>query len=87
MTHCGTVRVECENEAEQIVLIDLHDTLFVPDLKVNLFSIQKMRQALVILEYPVEMGTIWMLNNQNEYIGSLDESTLGRPTLNCRTIL
>ena len=28
-----------------------------------------------------------MLNNQNEYIGSLDESSLGRPTLNCRTIL
>ena len=28
-----------------------------------------------------------MLNNQNEYIGSLDESTLGRHTLNCRTIL
>ena len=77
VTHCGTVRVECENEAGQIVLIDLHDTSFVPDLKVNLFSIQKMRHALVRLEYPVEMGTIWMLNNQNEYIGSLDESTLG----------
>ena len=46
-----------------------------------------MRQALARLEYPVEMGTIWMLNNQNEYIGSLDESSLGRPTLNCRTIL
>lgn len=28
-----------------------------------------------------------MLNDQGEYIGSLDESILGRPTLNCRTIL
>ena len=82
-----TVRIECENESGQVVLIDLHDALFVPNLRVNLFSIQNMRQAYVRLEYTVELGTIWMLNDQGEYIGSLHESRLGRPTLNCRTIL
>ena len=87
VTLCGTVRIECENESGQVVLIDLHDALFVPDLRVNFLSIQKMRQAYVRLEYPVELGTIWMLNDQGVYIGSLDDIRLGKPTLNCRTIL
>ena len=39
VTHCGTMRVERENDSMHIVLIDLHDTLFVPDLKADLFSI------------------------------------------------
>ena len=39
------------------------------------------------LEYPGELGTIWMLNNQDEYISSLDESSLGRSTLDCRKII
>ena len=83
----GTVKIQCENQEGDVVQIDLHDALFVPDLRVNLFSMQRMRQASIRLEYPSEIGTIWMLNNSGNYIGSLDESYLGRPTLNCRTLL
>lgn len=43
VTLCGAVRIECESESGQVVLIDLHDALVVPDLRVNLLSIQKMR--------------------------------------------
>lgn len=58
--------------------IDLNDPLFVPDLRVNIFSMQKMRQASIRLEYPSQIGTIWMLNNLGDYVGGLDESYLGR---------
>ena len=39
VTLCGIVKIECENETRQVVLIDLHDALFLPDLRVNLFRI------------------------------------------------
>ena len=40
--------VEFENDSGQIVLIDLQDTLFVPDLKIDLFSTQaSIREARV----------------------------------------
>ena len=87
MTQCGTVKIQCENDSGEVVNIDLHDALFVPDLRVNLFSMQKLRQANVRLEYPSELGTIWMINNSGNYIGSLNENSQGRPTLNCRTQL
>ena len=83
----GTVKIQCENECGEVVQIDLHDALYVPDLRVNLFSIQRMRQASIRLQYSSEIGTIWMLNRSGDFIGSLDESILGRPTLNCRTLL
>ena len=87
VTQSGTVKIQCENEIGEVVQFDLHDALFVPDLRVNLFSLQRMRQASIRLEYPSDIGTIWMLNSSGNYIGSLDESYLGRPTLNCRTLL
>ena len=83
----GIVKIQCENECGEVVQIDLHDALYVPDLRVNLFSIQRMRQASIRLQYSSEIGTIWMLNRSGDFIGSLDESILGRPTLNCRTLL
>ena len=58
VTTCGTVKIECENELGVEVQIDLYDALLVPDLRVNLFSLQKMRQACVRLEYPKELGTV-----------------------------
>ena len=85
VTTCGTVKIECQNETGAVVQIDLYDALLVPDLRVNLFSLQKMRQASIRLEYPEELGTIWMMNKSGKYIGSLDESAVGRPTLNYRT--
>ena len=72
VTQSGTVKIQCENEIGELVQIDLHDALFVPDLRVNLFSLQRMRQASIRLEYPSDIGTIWMLNNSGNYIGSLD---------------
>ena len=66
VTTCGTVRIECENETGAVVQIDLYDTLLVPDLRVNLFRVQKMRQASVRLEYLEELGTIWMVNKSGE---------------------
>ena len=87
VTQSGTVKIQCENECGEVVQIDLQDALFVPDLRVNIFSIQRMRQASIRLEYSTDIGTIWMLNKSGNFIGSLDESVLGRPTLNCRTLL
>ena len=39
VTQSGTVKIQCEKECGEVVQIDLHDALFVPDLRVNLFSI------------------------------------------------
>ena len=49
VTHCGTFKIECENEAGEVVEIDLHDALFVPDLRINLFGMKRMRQASIRL--------------------------------------
>ena len=87
VTQIGTAKVECENETGAAVKIDLLDTLLVPDLSVNIFSLQKMRQAYIRLEYPEGLGTVWMVKKSGETIGSLDESAAGRPTLNCHTFL
>ena len=87
VTQIGTAKVECENETGAAVKIDLLDTLLVPDLSVNIFSLQKMRQANIRLEYPEGLGTVWMVKKSGETIGSLDESAAGRPTLNCHTFL
>ena len=43
VTQSGTMKIQCENEKGEVVQIDLYDVLFVPDLRVNLFSIQRMR--------------------------------------------
>ena len=83
----GTVKIECENEAGEIVIIDLENTLFVPDLRVNLLSIQQMRISEARLVYPVKLGTIWILNSEGQSIGSMMESEIGRPTVNCRTLI
>lgn len=52
ITTCGTLRIECENEVGVVVHIDLFDAISVLDLRVNLFSLQKMRQSSIRLEYP-----------------------------------
>lgn len=87
VTQIGTAKIECENEAGAAVRIDLLDTLLVLDLNVNIFSLRKMRQANIRLEYPVGLGTILMIKSSGESICKLDESSQSRPTLNCWTFL
>ena len=54
VTQSGTVNIQCENQKGEVVQIYLHDSMFVPDLRVNLFSLPRMRQASIRLEYPSE---------------------------------
>ena len=54
----GTVRIECESETGEEIQINLYDVLLVPDLRVDLFSLQKMRQASVRLEYPDKLLSV-----------------------------
>ena len=69
------------------VHVALVDTLIVPEISVNLFTILKMRHAETLPEYPHSVGRVWMRNMEGRYVGSFDEAAKGRPTLNCRTLL
>ena len=46
----GTVKLECQDKEGVPVVLNLHNTLFIPLAKVNLFSLQKMRMADYLVE-------------------------------------
>ena len=41
----GTVRLECQNKEGVPVVLHMYNTPYIPQAKVNIFSLQKMRKA------------------------------------------
>ena len=46
----GTVKAECEDKEGVTVVLNLHNTPYIPSANVNLFSLQKMRKADYLVE-------------------------------------
>ena len=58
----GTVQLECPNDLGASTVVNLLDTCYIPDAKVNLFSLQKLRKSLNVTEDDDQLGTQWMRN-------------------------
>ena len=53
----GTVRRDCHDGSGGSRTVSLLNTCYIPDAKVNLFSLQKLRKALYITEHGDKLGT------------------------------
>ena len=58
----GTVHLECPNDSGGTTVVSLLETCYIPDAKVNLFSLQKLRKALYVIEQGDKLGTQWVRN-------------------------
>lgn len=70
-----------------LVVLHLYNTLYIPQAKVNLFSLLKMRKAHY---QAVQMKRIRIESIENEsgqYVGSTEEDEEGRAVVKCRTLL
>ena len=66
----GTVQLDCPNNSRGSTTVSLLDTCYIPEAKVNLFSLQKLRKSLHITEQGENLGTQWVRNSQGDYIGN-----------------
>ena len=53
----GTVQLECPNNSGGSTVVSLLDTCYIPDAKVNLFSLQKLRKSLYVTKQGEHLGT------------------------------
>ena len=90
----GTVLLACKGEGSSESIITLKDVLYVPQLRVNLFSIQKLRQAHYIPVYNERRGKIIIKERVGEgvaarlvQVATMTESNLMRPTLDCHVVM
>ena len=83
----GTIKLECRNMEGVPVVLDLYDTLYIPQTKVNLFSLQKLRKAHYRLVQQQQIGAEWIQNEGGQFVGSLEEDVEGRAVVNCKTLL
>ena len=52
-----TVQLECPNDSRGSTIVSLLDTCYIPDAKVNLFSLHKLRKSLYVTEQGDRLGT------------------------------
>ena len=57
-----TVQLECPNDLRGSTVVSLLDTCYIPDAKVNLFSLQKVRKSLYGTEQGDHLETEWVRN-------------------------
>ena len=82
----GTVQLECSYDSGGTTLVSLLETCYIPDAKVNLFSLQKLRKALYVTEQGDKLGTQWVRILDGEVIMGMKEDSEGRAVIDC-TIL
>ena len=83
----GTVQLDCPNNFGGSTTVSLLDTCYIPEAKVNLFSLQKLRKSLYITEQGENLGTQWVRNSQGDYIMGMKEDSEGRVVIDCTTLL
>ena len=79
--------MECPNDSRGTKVVSLLDTCYIPDAKVNLFSLQKLRKSLYVTEQGDQLGTQWVRNPQGEFFIGMKEDSEGRVVINCTTLL
>ena len=67
--------------------MSLLDTCYIPEAKVNLFSLQKLRKSLYVTKQGEHMGTQWVRNPQGDYLMGMKEDSEGRVVIDCTTLL
>ena len=83
----GTVQVECPNTSGGSTVVGLLDTCYIPDAKVNLCSLQKLRKSLFVTEQGDQLGTQWVRNPKGEFFMGMKEDSEGRVIIDCTTLL
>ena len=83
----GTVKLESRDKDKNPVLLELVDTMYIPQARVNLFSTQKMRKANIRVDSPFKIGRAWIQNEEGEYLGNISENAVGRGVVDCKTLL
>ena len=83
----GTVKLECIDKEGDPVILELFDTLHIPQAKVCLFSLQEMRKAHYRVVQQQNIGTEWIQNERGRFVGSMSEDGEGRAVFNCKTLL
>ena len=53
----GTVKLECPNLFGGSTVVNMLETCFIPEAKVNVFSLQKLRKTLYVTEHQDQLGT------------------------------
>ena len=83
----GTIKLECKNKEGESVVLNLYNTLYIPQANVCLFSLQKMREAHYRIVQPQPIGTDWIQSEEGLFVGSMCVDQEGRAVVNCRTLL
>ena len=58
----GTVQLDCPDNFGGSTIVSLLDTCYIPEAKVNLFSLQKLKKSLYVTEQGEHLGTQWVRN-------------------------
>ena len=87
VTQWGVVRL-CTNGVDgEKKELELHEVLFMPGMKVNIFSLQRIRCkgacSFTFHGVPHPDGVIPILNREGEQIATMKETAKARPTLIC----
>ena len=71
------MQLECPNNSRGSTVVNLLDTCYIPDAKVNLFNLQKLRKSLYVTEQGDQLGTQWVRNPQGEFFMGMKEDSEG----------
>ena len=83
----GTVRHDCLDNSRGSTVVSLLDTCYIPEAKVNLFSLQNLKKSLYVTEQGEHLRTQWVRNPQGEYLMGMKEDSEGRVVIDCTTLL
>ena len=83
----GTVKLECQDGKGGSRTVSLLNTCYIPDAKVNLLSLQKLRKALFVTEQGDQLGTQRVRDRDGNFLLGMKEDVEGRGVIDCTTLL
>ena len=87
VTQWGTVKLRTDGVDGKKKLLELHEVLFMPGMKVNIFSLQRIRSrgacSFSFQGVPRPEGVVQIFNRVGEQIATMKETSKARPTLIC----
>ena len=67
--------------------MSLLEICYIPNVKVNIFSLQKLKKALYVTEHGDQLGNHWVRNPNGECFMGMKEDSEGRAVIECTTLL
>ena len=77
------VKLECPNLFGESTIVSMLETCYIPEAKVIVLSLQKLRKALYVTEQQDQLGTQWVRNPQGEFFMRMREDSEGRAMIVC----